>query len=146
MLLESIHPLPIYISPRKLRSYMSKLPDHITTITLDSTGEITKRPWLGTFKIKLLLSHSERLAFERRYKELLPNDSGVDDDTKFKASALAELSVRVVEAPDWWDGSKQGMNLVDAQPVIDLLFKVHQGYKEWLEKVEQIAKEEAETL
>lgn len=125
---------------------MSKLPDHVVTITLDSTGEITKRPWIGTFKIKLLISHNERLAFERRYKELLPNDSGVDEDTKFKASALAELSVRVIDGPGWWEDSKQGMNLVDAKPIIDLLYKVNEGYSDWLKKVEDIAKEEALTL
>lgn len=125
---------------------MSKLPDHIVTVTLDSVGEITKRPWLGNFKIKLLLSHNERLLFERRYKELLPNDAGVDEDTKFKASGLAELSVRVVDGPEWWEASKQGMNLVDAQPIIDLLYKVKDGYAEWLKKVEEIAKEEALSL
>jgi len=121
---------------------MSKLPDHIVELHLDSTGEITKRPWIGVFKVKLLLTHAERFKFERKYKEFLPDDKNIDDDTKFKASALAELSVRVVNAPDWWEGSQNGQLLVDAQPIYDLMVAITKEYETWFKKVEAIALQE----
>ncbi len=121
---------------------MTKLPNHIVQINLDSTGEITKRPWIGVFEVKLLMTHAERFKFERLYNELLPDDKGVDEDTKFKASSLAELAVRIVKSPTWWEGSNNGQLLVDAQPIYDLMLAIAKEYETWLKKVEEIAEQE----
>lgn len=122
---------------------MSKLPDFIVTISIDATGDVTKRPWPGEFKVKLLLSHADRMTFERKYRELLPNDSQVKDDVKFQASVLAELSVRVIDGPEWWESSKKGMNLVDFSPLYELMKAINEQYEGWLKKVEELAQKEA---
>lgn len=118
---------------------MIKLPDIIKTVYLHSIGESTKQIYAGYFKVKILLTNSERLEVERLYAQLLPNDKQASETNRLRAVALAELSVRVAEAPSWWSQSRNGQDLLDSQPLWDLLVKLDELMSEWNKQVQEAA-------
>lgn len=118
---------------------MKKLPDIIKFVQLESIGELTGQKYTGSFRVKVLLTHSERLATERTYSILLPDDKTASSESKLKAGAIAELDQRVVEAPKWWADSRNGRDLLDAQPLWDLLVAVEQKTEEWKQELNKKA-------
>ncbi|MEM4360232.1 MAG: hypothetical protein QXT45_06850 [Candidatus Bilamarchaeaceae archaeon] len=119
---------------------MIKLPDIIRTVYISCTGEQTKQIYAGMFRVKVALTNAERLEVERMYAQLLPNDKQAAEANRLRASALAELSVRVVDAPSWWRNSRSGQDLLDSQPLWDLLVKIDELINEWTKSVEETAK------
>lgn len=122
---------------------MRKLPDMTAMVTLDSVGEKTQSRFMGQFKIKRILTHADMFQLERVYAQLLPSrEREINEDQRLKAAAIAELSVRVVEGPPWWEGSKFGQLMVDAQPLYDLAMLCSEEEKRWSKQLEDAAKTE----
>lgn len=121
---------------------MKKLPDIVKHVSLDSIGELTGQRYAGSFRIKVLLTHSERLAVDRTYAMLLPDDKSASQESKLKAGGIAELDQRIVEAPKWWLDARNGRDLVDAQPIWDLLIAVEQKTEEWKQDLGKKAEDE----
>lgn len=122
---------------------MAKVPDRIASLTLDSAGEVTKTKYIGTFRIKAVLTHGDRLQLERFYASLLPkNTETVSEEMKVRAATIAELSVRVIDGPGWWTDSNNGLLLLDAEPLYDLLMQCNSAYEDWLKRLnEQVGNE-----
>jgi hypothetical protein len=116
---------------------MKKIPDIVKYVVLQSIGEITGQNYNGNFRLKVLLTHDDRFAIERAYKQMLPNDNGVEQEIKLKCGGIAELEQRIVEAPNWWKDSRNGRDLVDAQPIYDLLIQVAEKYEEWKQELKK---------
>ena len=110
---------------------MKKIPDIVKYVDLQSIGEITQNRYAGGFKIKALLTHDERFRIERTYKNFLPDDNGINRDVSLRAAGIAELDQRIVEAPAWWTQSRNGRDLIDSQPIYDLIVAVNEKYEEW---------------
>jgi len=126
---------------------MKKLPDTTAMVSLDSVGEKTQSRFIGQFKIKRILTNSDYFALERIYAQLLPSrDREVAEDIRLKAAAVAELSVRIIEGPAWWEGSKQGQLMVDSQPLFDLAMICNEEEKKWSQQVADLAKEESNAV
>lgn len=122
---------------------MRKLPDIATMITLDSVGETTQSRFIGQFKIKRKLTHADRFQLERIYAQLLPSrEREIEEELRLRAAAIAELSVRIIEGPEWWNGSKGGQLLVDSQPLYDLALLCSEEEKKWSQQLEDLAKTE----
>lgn len=120
---------------------MKKLPDTTAIVSLDTIGEKTKTRWTGTFKVKRVLTHADNFALERVYALLLPSrEREIKEELKLRAAAIAELSVRVIEGPPWWDGTKSGQFLVDSDPLYDLITLCNEEEKRWAQQVEDLAK------
>lgn len=114
-----------------------QLPDLTTTIYLDSAGEITKNRYVGSFKIKRVLTNGDLLAIDRFYAKLLPKDAeeSASEDRKIKAAIIAELFVRIIEGPNWWTESRYGQNMIEFQPMYDLIQKCNEEFKAWTDQL-----------
>lgn len=67
-------------------------------------GSATGKTWHGDFRAKPVLSFGEQIRIDRIKRDLLgpgPYD-GVDPEVMAQAIILAELQVRITEAPEWW--------------------------------------------
>lgn len=110
------------------------------SINLDVIGERTKSRFLGTFRIKAVLTHADVIAIERMYAQLLPRSSGdISEDAKLRASTIAELSVRILEGPEWWNGSRSGQLLIDREPLYQLLIKCNEAEQDWSNRLAEQA-------
>ena len=125
---------------------MKKIPDIQATIQLDSIGEKTQSRWVGTFVIKRQLSHADRFALTRMYNGLLPSGMEVQEELKIRAATIAELYVRVVSAPEWWEGCGKGQLLIDSDPLYDLITKCNEAEIAWCKELETEAKTEASNV
>lgn len=121
---------------------MIKIPDYIRMVQLDSMGEVTKERWIGTFQVKAVLTHADRFQLERMYNQLIPKDGEVSEDIKLRAASIAELSVRVVKGPRWWDETASGQLMVDMDPLYDLLVQCNKESKNWSEELDKAAQME----
>jgi len=119
---------------------IGKIPDTIMSIVLDVTGEKTKSRFMGTFRIKAVLTHADVIAIERMYSQLLPRTtSDTSEDAKLRASTISELSVRIVDGPEWWNGTRYGQLLIDREPLYQLLIKCNEAEQDWSSRLEEQA-------
>lgn len=114
-----------------------KVPNIIRTVNLDSTGEVSKNKFLGTFQVKAILNHADEFAMERMYAKLVVKEEFMKEEQKIRAAVIAELSVRIVNAPDWWNASSNGQTLADKQPLYDLAQLCSEAYLEWSKELDE---------
>lgn len=118
---------------------MIKLPDTIGTVFLDSVGEVSKQKFTGSFRVKIVLTNADQIAVEREYARLLPKDAGAGDSNKLLASTMAELNVRVLEGPAWFRDASSGQNMIDRDPLYDLIVRINEAYKDWQNRLNESA-------
>lgn len=110
----------------------------MTMVNLDSVGDVTGSKFMGTFKIKCILTHADRFELERLYGEMIPRSlDTVPEDLKNKAATIAQLAVTVVQGPSWWYESRQGRNMADTAPLYDLLILCDKSTKDWLDALKK---------
>lgn len=120
---------------------MKSLPNHIVTVNLDSIGDRTKQRWVGPFRVKCVLTNEDRFRLERAYAELMPSrEREVDEEIRLRAATIAELSVRVVDGPDWWVSTRGGRLMADKSPLYDLIVMCNEEEKKWDKAVEELSK------
>jgi hypothetical protein len=119
----------------------NKIPQYIVPISLDSIGERTKSRWSGTFYVKCILTHMDEFNIERVYSDLIPKNPSRDlgDELIMRAETIAQLSSRIVQGPAWWDTSRGGKDLIDSNPLYDLLGECYKATKKWDEDLEKQA-------
>ncbi len=129
----------------------NQIPDYMTTVVLDCTGEKSKSKWIGQFKVKCVLTHGDRLAIERMYAELLPvsvnmsignlteGEAANNEKMRLLAATIAELSVRIMEGPEWWRSSRYGQLLIDEEPVYELLILCNKASQDWTDQLDRNA-------
>jgi len=72
----------------------------------------------GVFKIHRRLSHRQLLQQDQLRRELSgPTGGAPSGFSSSLASALAMIRVRVIEAPEWWTKSGNGLDLLDIEPI-----------------------------
>lgn len=91
--------------------------------TINVVGNITKETYMGKYKVKCILSPLEEIEADKIYRELLGNNYHLSDENiKQKAFALAQLKVRVLEYPPFWDNDFIGGGHVpDSNVILDVL-------------------------
>jgi hypothetical protein len=75
--------------------------------TINLTGDTTGMKWEGDFRTKLSLSCNDTFAIERIIMEKTGGyalDKLNNQNYALFIGALAQLQVRLVNAPDWWMG------------------------------------------
>jgi hypothetical protein len=77
-------------------------------------GNRTGKTWAGAFRAKTVLPFRDRIARDKYRRELLgPDAHNADPEVVAQAVIISELSVRLVEAPEWWKEKRGGLDLAD---------------------------------
>lgn len=120
-----------------------KLPDPIGSFHISARGEITKQIWQGRFKVKRILSHADKFEIKRIFRDILGKNI-VDKDSEdfIKAGMIAEVQVRVLEAPAWFRESNLGLDLVDISPISEILTKCYEEEGNWRKDLETVVEPE----
>lgn len=116
---------------------------NVKKFTIDSVGDITGIQRTGTFGFKLALSFKENFIKDEHKRLLLGNmANGVDPspDVLAQATQFAELRVRLVEAPDWWKESENGVLLKDENILDEVYYNMAIRVSQFL-KTKEAAKE-----
>ena len=116
-----------------------KLPNIYATVSIDAIGEKTKSRWIGSFNVKRVLSHADVMEFERMYSRLIPKGVDPSEERRIQAATLAELTVRIVSGPSWWDSTQGGQLMVDMEPLYQLMIECSKEEKAWSDEIDKLA-------
>lgn len=72
------------------------------------TDQLTRTTYMGSFRVKCFLSPLEKIKADRIYRELIGavNPVMASGDAKNMAFAISQLTVRVIEGPDFFKNQK----------------------------------------
>lgn len=97
--------------------------EQTATFSINIVGRHSKDSYMGTFKVKCLLSPLEMIASDKRYRDLLGANSHLAQESiRQQAFALAELEQRVIEMPAFWENdSLPGGHIKDTNVLLHIL-------------------------
>ena len=106
-------------------------------------GEFTGELWVGDFKTKILLSHSDDMRRDALRRELIGKTTPehADPVASQKATVLADLSVRITESPGWWKEKGNGFLLEDVDVIVSVYNEAIKAETEHLLAVKKKAEE-----
>lgn len=116
---------------------------------INMVGEHSNSTYMGNFKCKALLSPLEQIRADKLYRDLLGQNSHLSSNHVSQlAYALAQLSVRLVEWPPFWENNGlNGGHVKDESVILQVLelsleaaaLYVEEKQKEMIEKQEILA-------
>jgi len=123
--------------------------DNTKCFNINVVGETSQKIFVGTFKVKRVLSRGERfLADERRRFILGANPESADIELSTEAAMLGQLFVRVLpnESPDFWKLSNAGLLFEDGNVIIAIFKEAMLAQKEYYEDIQKRADEATQRL
>ena len=112
-------------------------------------GERTNNSYLGSFRVKCILSPMEEIKADRMYRELMgQNPHLASEHVSQLAYALSQLNFRVIDsAPFWQGGEIPGGHIGDRNVILEVFDKsveaqvtyIEQKENEMIEKQKQLA-------
>lgn len=113
--------------------------DSEAVFDLNILGDRTNQTYMGTFKVKCLLSPLEEIEADKVYRELLgPNSHLAQEHVRQQAFALAQLDQRIIEAPPFWDNQiLGGGHIKDRNMVLEVLEKAIEAQEKYVEQKEK---------
>lgn len=120
-----------------------EIKDDLGTFTIKETGSLSKDSYMGTFTVKCLLSPMEEIAADKRYRDLLGNNSHLaTQNVREKAFALAQLEQRVTEMPPFWENDTiPGGHVRDQNIILLVLDKAIEAQEQFIADKEEELKE-----
>lgn len=114
-----------------------------TSFSISVDGEITKEKYLGEFTVKTMLSHRDSIVRDSKRREILGETKPeyASEDVTTLATVLSELFVRVVQAPDWFRASNNGMDLLDTTPLYEIYKKAMEAENAVFAKIKKDGEE-----
>lgn len=117
------------------------------SFSIDIEGSTTKQKYTGVFKVRLLLSHRQKLQKDESRRQLLgtfPDQASVD--AMKTAIIFSTIWAHMVEAPSWWKEAANGIDLLDEDPVGMVYDKIISLQEELLGKVEKDGEKAKEAI
>lgn len=111
-------------------------------------GQYTNESYMGTFRVKCLLSLLEDIEADKLYRQLLGDNSHLaSEHVRQQAFALAQLSKRVIEAPPFWENSRLGgSHIKDANVIVEVLDKAIEAQNTYVLQKQEELKERQDRL
>jgi hypothetical protein len=115
------------------------LPNKESVFDFDFTSETGKR-YEGRFTVLCVLNMGQKHRLELEKTRLLGNFPNPTDGLVGIAVVLANLRVKIVDAPDWWKQSNGGYEIMDEDCLMNLFNKVDGLEAEWRAKLKEMGK------
>ena len=112
--------------------------EQTATFSINIVGKHSKDSYMGTFKVKCLLSPLEEIAADKRYRDLLGANSHLaQENVRQQAFALAQLEQRVIEMPAFWENdSLPGGHVKDQNVLLHVLDQAVEAQEKYIETKE----------
>lgn len=128
----------------------SDFPEDTHEFQIDVEGNITRKRFMGEFKC--VIPNVKMQCDIAKFRAYLNGDvvDHLDVSTKLMHQMIAHLKFTIVEGPKWWERSKDGYELRDANVIQTIYDAVLEFEQAWLKEIwgeeleEQDLNEEAE--
>ncbi len=92
-----------------------------------SQGEASNQTWAGDFKVKPVLSFAGLAQADlarRQFMGFPDNENTVAEEIRNLAVMLSQVKARIVDAPSWYKDSRDLLDFVDSNTIIELFTKL----------------------
>ena len=115
---------------------------------INEIGERSKTTFMGTFKVKCVLSPLDMLKMVRLYRDLIvtTNPHLASQTIENIAFALSQLKFRVVESPEFWKNTEIDGGHVDQNVVIEIINLAINAEEEFNKREDERVKQLQERL
>jgi hypothetical protein len=116
---------------------MMNLPKNEKTFMFDKVGEVTGFQYQGQFTVKCALSLADKRLIEIEKSRLsmdLQNPTGNLDAI---SRLIANLRVRVISGPEWFNQQVQSMSILDEDVVFEVYSQCLKASEEWMKELKQ---------
>lgn len=122
--------------------------EQTATFSVNIVGKHSKDSYMGTFKVKCLLSPLEEIAADKRYRDLLGSNSHLaQEHIRQQAFALAQLEQRVINMPPFWENdSLPGGHIKDTNVLLAILDLAVEAQEKYITTKEDELKERQQRL
>lgn len=130
-----------------------EITDTTATFDVHITGEPSKMTYMGSFKVKTVMSPLEEIAADKLYRELLgENMLMASDNVKNSAFVLSQLKYRILsyeKAPFWANANRPdipGGHIEDGNVIFEVFNKAIEAQEKYIEQKQKEAKDIEEKL
>jgi hypothetical protein len=113
----------------------TSFPPNEKKFSIDVEGDITRKRYLGEFVCVCMPTLKQKSDIAILQARLNGDLASLDDSTKAYHNMIAQCSIRLISAPDWWMASDNGRNLMDLSIVVEIFSQCLKAQEEWLAKV-----------
>lgn len=117
------------------------LPKNERTFEFNVVGDNFGKSYSGAFTVKCVLNIFERRLLELEKSKLRADIVNPTPDLIALTTILANLRLRVKEAPEWWKQSNGGDNMEEENVLVELFDKVMEQETLWKESLRSKNKE-----
>jgi len=117
---------------------MIDLPQNTFSFNFECLGEITGNKYDGNFESLCVLSVGKKHELEVEKTKLKLDFKNPTDGLESISYLLAVLKVRLINAPTWWEQSRNGFDLLDENIIIALYSKVMEGEENWKKRLQEM--------
>lgn len=123
------------------------LPKNEKSFQFEHLGEITGKKYEGTFTVRCILNTAEKRALEIERSALSADLSNPTGNLSALSTVIANLRVRVINAPDWFKQSIVTLDLLDEEVLFKLYGNALDKEDEWIKEVkgEALGEQKAES-
>lgn len=118
------------------------LPKNEKSFMFNVEGEVTGHKYEGQFSTKCALSMQDKRVLEIEQSRLSVDLLNPTDNLVAIARVVANLRVRVLEAPVWFDQMIGSLDILDDNVIFELYSKCLEAANEWQEELKKKAEPE----
>jgi hypothetical protein len=111
------------------------------TFHFSEKGESTGLKYEGTFKVKCLFTTAEKLDIGLRIDSYNRGSKTVSQGIAILNATLAELDVRIIDAPSFWKDCDFGRDLVDTNIIYEVFKKASVSEEDFKTRIQALAEE-----
>jgi len=123
---------------------MMSLPKNESSFDFLHVGELTGNKYDGQFTVKCVLSLGDKRLLEIEKSRLTADLMNPTGNLSALGSVVANLRVRVTDAPDWFNQKIMNLDILDEEVLFELYSKCLEKSEEWRDKVKEKAEEKTE--
>lgn len=113
------------------------LPKNEKSFLLNHVGEITGRKYEGTFTVKCILNVADKRRLEIEKSAISADLLNPTDNLSAISIVVANLRVRVINAPDWFKQSIQTLDFIDEDVMFEIYSLSLKKAEEWIKEVKK---------
>jgi hypothetical protein len=124
-----------------------QLPKNEKSFHYKRLGEKTGREYEGTFTTRCVLNFQEKRLLEIEKSTITADLSNPTSNLSAIAEVVANLRIRLVEAPDWFKQCIRSLDLLDEEIYFEIYGKCLECEREWMDeiKAKSLGEQKAET-
>lgn len=98
--------------------------DNEVSFSIHVIGNRTGQTWTGEFKVQKFLSHRAMLQKDQLLRKYLSGENPQITAQLELAAALSTCQSSLTKAPDWWNNSDSGLDLVDTNVLTEVYSQI----------------------